>query len=99
MFRMRWKCSLFGVFLGIFRVVPVFATIAMLVHQILYFHGNDRLRRTVEMAVESTVQIEEEFKILTDENGKMWRVEKHNMMEYGNFSVESLNIKLGRDEI
>ena len=92
MFRMRWKCSLFGFFLGIFRVVPVFATIAMLVHQILYFHGDDRLRRTV------ATEAEEHFKILTDETGKMWRVERQNMIEYGNFSAQSLNIKLPRDE-
>ena len=89
---MRWKCSLFGIFLGIFRVVPVFATIAMLVHQILYFHGNDRLRRTV------AIEVEEEFKILTDETGKMWRVERQNMIEYGNFTVKNLNIKVATDQ-
>ena len=91
MFRMRWKCSLFGIFLGLFRVVPVFATIAMLVHQILYFHNNDRMRRTVTLEAQ-------EFKILTDENGKTWKVEKQNMIEYGNLSVQNLPIKPAGDE-
>ena len=74
--RKRVKCSIVGLFIGIFRVLPVFATIGMLLQQIIYFHsGNlspERWRRTV--------QISTDYVILHDENGIEWKVERQYLM-------------------
>lgn len=54
MLRKRIKCSFVGLCIGLFRVLPVFATIGMLIQQIWYLHANNgtRWRRTIDDVVE-----------------------------------------------
>ena len=74
--RKRVKCSIVGLFIGIFRVLPVFATIGMLLQQILYFHSgeisSERWRRTVQTSAD--------YVYLRDDNGKEWKVERQFLM-------------------
>ena len=53
MLRKRIKCTFLGLCLGLLRVLPVFATIAMLIQQVCFFHvDSTRWRRTIDDVVE-----------------------------------------------